>query len=210
MSTRPHRRPPANIELVLLGFLVSVTLKGALDILFGKTVPAVATARGLFAAVFNSSLWQLGVFLLTLLRFVYGAYRFHEEEPEELPRWVLVWNLTAMLLLFVLFYITGLAIIHPVPFYLTFGFAHGWDFVWFVVSIKSTGLPEPLKKVARTFVLIDVLTVGLLWLLWWLLYRYITLRAFSASAAIIMFLLAALDIMLNADFFFRPEKWREG
>src|SRR4051794_2488649 len=109
MATPPTRRPPANIEIVLLGFLVSLTLKGALDTLFDKTIPADRTASALLGAVFNRADFQLVVFLVTLLRFVYGAFRFHEEEPDDLPRWVLVWNLTAMLLLFVLFYIAGLA-----------------------------------------------------------------------------------------------------
>jgi hypothetical protein len=63
------------IEITLFGFLVSLTLKGALDTAYGHSVPTVTSALDLLYAVYVPASLLVIVFLLTLLRFVYGARR---------------------------------------------------------------------------------------------------------------------------------------
>lgn len=204
-SQQPDRR--GTIEITLFGFLVSLTLKGALDTAYGHSVPTVTSAVELLYAVFVPASLLMIVFLLTLLRFVYGAYRFHEECQESatnLKSWAQLWNIAATLVLFVFFYLTGLSIQHAQPFYIGLIVVHLWDLIWFVsIVVWTDNLTEILRKIMARFIVIDVVTVVLLAL---------TLLFFSTKyrgkAAVIMFLLAIIDFIWNRKFFFHPAEWR--
>ena len=195
------------IEITLFGFLVSLTLKGALDTAYGHSIPTVTSAAELVYAVCIPASFLVIVFLLTLLRFVYGAYRFHEEcqlGTTNLKSWAQLWNIAATLVLFVIFYLTGLSIQHAQPFYIGLIAVHLWDFIWFVSIVAWTGnLTGNLRKIMQNFIVIDVVTVVLLAL---------TLLFFSTKyrgkAAVVMLVLAIIDFIWNRKFLFHPEEWR--
>ena len=209
MSGQPPAAPArsaANVETVLFGLLVSLTLKIALDTAYGTSLVA-ATDEGEMLRVLNAPRSALlAVFLFTLLRFVYGSYRINDEvqnspvEEGALPRF---WNLVATLVLFVLFYATGLSVRHAGTFFISLLAVHAWDWLW-LMSMALFSEVAGLKKVMRRFVIIDTLTIVALASLIWLtdsIHRNV------AIALMIVFGLA--DFALNRDFFFRPSVWRE-
>lgn len=206
MSTQQSQRR-GTIEITLFGFLVSLTLKGALDTAYEHSIPTVTSAVDLLYVVFVPTSLLIIVFLLTLLRFVYGAYRFHEECQEasiSLKSWAQLWNIAATLVLFVFFYLTGLSIQHAQPFYVGLIAVHLWDFIWFASIVVSTdSLTNNLRKIMHKFIVIDLVTVGSLAL---------TLLFFSTKyrgkAAGVMFLFAIIDFAWNRKFFFHPVEWR--
>lgn len=199
-------RSAANVETVLFGLLVSLTLKIALDTAYGTSLVA-ATDEGEMLRVLNAPRSALlAVFLFTLLRFVYGSYRINDEvqnspvEEGALPRF---WNLVATLVLFVLFYATGLSVRHAGTFFISLLAVHAWDWLW-LVSMALFSKVAGLKKVMKQFVIIDSLTIIALASSIWLtdsIHRNV------AIALMIVFGLA--DFAWNRDFFFRPSVWRE-
>lgn len=196
------------IEIALFGFLVSLTLKGSLDTAYSHSVSQATSATDLFWAVWVPSSFLLFVFLVTLMRFVYGAYRFHEEshnaESNELGSWSLLWNIFATLVLFVMFYLAGLSIRHAKPFFICLIAAHLWDLIWFATTlIAPNSMADSLKAVMRKFILLDLVTVLLLAILI-LAFRY----HYRTKAAILLLLLSIADLYLNRSFFFHPEEWR--
>ncbi|HVG28280.1 MAG TPA: hypothetical protein VM864_01035 [Pyrinomonadaceae bacterium] len=204
-ATAPARST-ANVETVLFGLLLSLTLKIALDTAYGTSLVS-ATSEAQMLRVLNvprSAL--LLVFLFTLMRFVYGSYRINDEvqtstaEEGALPRF---WNLIATLVLFVLFYAAGLSIRHAGPFFISLLAIHVWDLLWLVSMALFSKVPG-LKKVMRRFVYIDVLTIIALAASIWLtdsLHRNVAIS--------LMFALGLADFVWNSDFFFRPALWRE-
>jgi nucleoside 2-deoxyribosyltransferase len=165
------------IELAVLGFLVSLILKGTLDTIFGRSLVEAADWIEVWRIVGQSNPLELGVFLFALVRFMYGAYRFHEELPR--PSALLrSWNILFTVLLFIAFYFDGLTIKqHPVLFYQLFGAVHVVDLLWFisilVSMIRRDGLLRArdqslAEAAAMKFVVLDVVTIGavLLGLAW--------------------------------------------
>ena len=148
---------------------------------------------------------QIGIFLITVVRFVYGAYRFQEEGPGELPRGALVWNLVGTLVLFALFYITGLAILDADTFYRAMIYVHVWDLLWFAILFTAfRGSKGITKKVIISFIILDLLTVV------WLLFIQAHLHShFMGKAEISMIVFAVLDFAWNHEFFFSPDAWRD-
>jgi len=206
MSSSLARR--SNIEITVFGFLVSLTLKGSLDTAYSQTVSVATTWSEMLYAVWVPTSFLLFVFLITLLRFVYGAYRFHEEAREasaDIEPGVQLWNIFATLLLFVFFYITGLSIQHAEPFFIGLIVVHLWDLIWFIVTVVFTNsLGSNIKRVIRNFVIIDALTILLL---------AVTISylrdSYRNQAAFIMLVAAAADLLWNRKFFFHPEEWRK-
>jgi hypothetical protein len=207
MSAKTVQRARASIELIIFGFMVSLTLKAGLDTAYSKTLTTAITWNDLYQHLLILPSLQLFIFLLTLVRFVYGAYRtleVIEESSEELERWVLIWNIPGMLVLFVLFYITSLSVQQPEPFYTGMILVHVWDLLWFIIpALFSDQLEQDMKHVMRKFLVIDILTVILLLLLLKFSGVY-----FAFTGAAVMVLLAALDFSLNRRFFFYRDKWR--
>src|SRR6266516_548208 len=108
------------LELTLLGFLVSLVLKGTMDNLFAKEIEEARDLAQFWQAVWTPLLFQFAVFVFTLTRFMYGAYRFHEAEPPLQNPFFLLWNTFGTLILFVLFYFAGLTIRNSAIFYSIF------------------------------------------------------------------------------------------
>lgn len=152
------------IELAVLGFLVSLILKGTLDSIFGHSVTEARSWIDVYRIVWRSNPLELIVFLFAMLRFMYGAYRFHEELPNPTPR-IRIWNVFFTVLLFVAFYLDGLTIKnHPVVFYQLFAVAHVVDLLWFVPMVRlewltARGRLGLADRAASAFVTLDVLTV---------------------------------------------------
>jgi hypothetical protein len=200
-------RSSVNVETTLFGLLVSLALKVALDTAYGNTLVSATSEEELWGAMNVPRSALLLAFFFTLMRFIYGSYRIDDEVQNSsavegtLPRF---WNLVATLVLFVLFYATGLSIRHAGPFFISLLAVHVWDLLWFIsmaLVTKVTGL----KPVMWRFIAIDVLTIAALALSIWLpggVHRNV--------AVALMFVLGILDFALNRDFFFRPTEWRKG
>lgn len=202
-----HQSPRrGTIEFTLFGFLVSLTLKGALDTAYGHSVPTVTSALDLLYAVCVPASLLVVVFLLTLLRFVYGAYRFHEECQESstsLKPWAQLWNIAATLVLFVFFYLTSLSIQHAQPFYIGLIAVHLWDLIWFVsIVVWTDNLTGPLRNTMYKFIALDIVTIGML------MATLVFSPAYRGKASVIMLSLAIIDFIWNRKFFFYPAEWR--
>jgi hypothetical protein len=199
-------RSTSSVETVLFGLLVSLTLKVALDTAYGTLLIAATSEAELLRVLNVPRSWLLLIFLFTLMRFVYGSYRINDEvqtspvDEGALPRF---WNLIATLVLFVLFYATGLSIRHAEPFFISLLAVHAWDLVW-LVSMALFSKVAGLKKVMWRFVVIDVLTIAALASSIWLA------GGVRRNVAIsLMFVFGLADFVWNSDFFFRPAAWRK-
>ena len=191
----------------MLGFLVSLALKASLDSLFKDSIPGATTLQQLLAAMVTQDLPQLTVFLLTLLRFFYGAYRFHESIPARADDRGAFWNIVGMFGLFVLFYLTGLAVKSTVPFYALLGLVHVWDFVWFTVSKLLRPMTGLLNEAVCKFIVIDLVTIlCLVSLLVADLKGKLPNEWFTGLSALTMVILALIDIGINWKFFFPQDK----
>ncbi len=208
MSTASPGRNRANIEISLFGFLVSLTLKAGLDTAYKDTITKVTSGSELLQTVLVPASLLLIIFLITLLRFVYGAYRFNDEAQEshtKLKSWAQLWNISATLMLFVFFYVTGLSIQHAKPFFIGLIVVHVWDLIWFVSTVVSSDiLASNLRKVMQKFIVIDLVTILLLGLTMYLFNGH-----YRGKAALVMLSLAFADLYWNRQFFFHPEEWRK-
>jgi hypothetical protein len=189
---------------MLFGLLVSLTLKVGLDTAYGTSLVSATSEVEMLRVIRVPRSWLLLVFLFTLMRFVYGSYRINDEVQNlpagegALPRF---WNLVATLVLFVLFYATGLSIRHAGPFFISLLAVHVWDLLWLVsMAVFSKGVG--LRKVMWRFVVIDVLTIIAL------ASSILPTGGVHRNIAIsLMFVLGLADFVWNSDFFFRPSVW---
>src|SRR5262249_44983004 len=80
-----------NLELAIFRILVGLILKNTLDVAFKTDLAGLAGApnagwrQELVALFLKAESFEFCVFLPTLLRFVYGAYRFHEAQATHPP-----------------------------------------------------------------------------------------------------------------------------
>jgi hypothetical protein len=197
-------RSTANVENTLFGLLVSLTLKVALDTAYGTSLVSATSEIEMLRVIRVPRSWLLLVFLFTLMRFVYGSYRINDEvqnlpaDEGALPRF---WNLVATLVLFVLFYATGLSIRHAGPFFISLLAVHVWDLLW-LISMAIYSKVAGLRKVMWRFVVIDVLTIIAL------ASSILTTDGVHRNFAVaLMFVLGIADFAWNSDFFFRPSVW---
>lgn len=198
-----NRHAWLNVQSLILGFVVSLTLKGVMDAAYGEAMVSVATWQDLWRVFWHPSSIQFVVFLLTLVRFVYGAYRV-VEECDDTSGGIEIWNIPGLLGLFVLFYITGLAVRHTEPFYVALAAVHAWDLGWFIMpSIFSDRLRQRMRTVVRSFLVFDVLTIGAL-----LLPLFFARGYFEIIAPTFMVLVGVADFWWNRAFFFYPSQWK--
>jgi hypothetical protein len=195
----------ANIVILICGFLVGLTIKGSLDAAYSKLILEATTWTELWHSVVKSPSLQLLIFLFTLVRFVYGAYRVHEvceEISGTLASWITAWNIPGTLGLFLLFYINGLSVHNATPFYASLIVVHLWDLAWFVVPTAfSKKIDKDLKSVMRSFLVIDVVTVALLAVA-------LAIQSYLAIAgALIMIAMGIIDFRVNRKFYF-DQNWR--
>ena len=198
------------IELAVLGFLVSLILKGTLDSIFGHSLTETTNWIEVYRLIGNSHPLELFVFLFAMLRFRYGAYRFHEELPDPTPR-IRVWNLLFTVLLFIAFYLDGLSIKdHPILFYQLFAIVHLVDLVWFLPmaprgSVRTRKPRSIAIRAATAFAVLDFLTIAAS--IAWLGYAGV-LRGSEAPThplyplAYALVLLGVIDVIWNKNFYF--------
>jgi len=186
-----------------MGVLVGLALKAGLDSAYAKAIAeqGPSTFADLQEILWSAPSVQVFVFLITLLRFVYGAHRLLdclETQQPKLEWWTSLWNIFGMLMLFVFFYMSGLSVRHPVPFYTCVVAVHVWDWIWFNrFTSSSDSLPTDVKVIMRRFMWLDAATVVAL----------VPMIAFIQTTAvwlgaIIMIILAVVDAWWNFSFLF--------
>jgi hypothetical protein len=131
------------------------------------------------------------------VRFVYGTYRFHEQVEEGLEHWLRLWNAGATLIVFVLFYVAGLCVRNPQPFYASLIIVHGWALIWYGVVLRFSTRMQNLRSVMLSFIVLDVITVITLFLVLYFFPNHARSLGLGFMVA-----LAAIDIGLNWKFFF--------
>ena len=192
-----------------MGILVGLALKAGLDAAYSDATksPGLTSFGAFWQIIWSTPLIQVVIFLLTLIRFIYGAHRILETVEESSPTlewWANLWNILGMVMLFVFFYMTGLCVLHPIAFYSGLIAVHVWDFLWFLrFTSSSDALGKELKYVMRRFMWIDFLTVAILTVLVWPLRDWAV-----AGGAIVMVLLAVVDAIWNYKFLFRRDCMR--
>jgi hypothetical protein len=187
--------------MVLYGLLVGLALKGSLDATYSKVLQNAVSWRELMNGMLTATFLQLLIFLVTLIRFVFGAYRVHEEieAPANKPeRWVSAYSFVGTLVLFVLFYIAGLSVGSADLFYATLVLVHCWDLIWFILPAAfSDRLSPALKQACRKFLIIDVFTIPSLILVVAYAADYV-----SIIGGVLMLLLATVDFLWLRKFYF--------
>jgi nucleoside 2-deoxyribosyltransferase len=152
----------ANIELILLGFLVSLILKGLLDHVYSADLEHAKGWHQVSDVIVRANFIEVLVFLFALLRFMYGAYRFHELGPEYCPTWQVCWDLGFMVTLFIGFYLSSVLVKYqPIQFYELFAVTHIIDLIWFLRHLKRPfHLFKADGEAPPRFVVLDLLTLA--------------------------------------------------
>jgi nucleoside 2-deoxyribosyltransferase len=202
----------ANLELVLLGILVGLIFTTTLDTIFKKDVEALAadekapvnwaTIPRLFR---RRHLWLFPAFLLTVIRFVYGSYRFHEALPPNFPLMAFIVDATGLIGDFIIFYLAGMGISNVALFFRLFVVVHVWDFLWFallgfVLWLLSVPVEPALFRVSFIFLGFDLGTAILLGLLIYILEP--RSRRLEIVGSLCLLGIGLLDFVCNYDFYF--------
>jgi len=154
-------------------------------------------------------LFTFAVFFFTLVRFMYGAYRYHEEDPPRMDAMFLLWNIISMLLLFVLFYFAGLTIRNADTFYMLIAVVHGWDTIWFTVTQHWT--KGKTKYLLIRFIVLDLLTVAVLGAFWKLgMFRPDQSRRLLWCGGSMLIIIGLVDFIWNKKFYFPSEDTTDG
>jgi nucleoside 2-deoxyribosyltransferase len=148
----------------------------------------------------NFSTLEFVVFFFALLRFMFGAWRFHEETRDDPSNPMALWNMTMMVIVFLTFYAAGMTIkSSPLMFYKMFALAHGVDFIWFSVFTLFAPTTSLLGKAAKNFLYLDALTIG------WSLLSVVFLSGFPSfgwGAGLGMLAIGTLDLRMNQELYF--------
>jgi hypothetical protein len=213
-------RTRQQLELTVLGFLVGLIIKTVLDSVFKDSFDNPIGICAIGAAIWKCNVLAFAVFFFALLRFLFGAWRFHEVSKDDHPSKVKLWSLVMMLAVFLVFYAAGLTIKAPVllAFYELFALAHVVDLFWFapiilpaafkrlIKTIKNRSLndifryPADLaKRAAYKFVVLDLLTLLLLFICLPWFGCWVGVPKIAGSGLIII---GIVDIYWNSDFYF--------
>jgi hypothetical protein len=139
-------------------------MKSTLDVFF-KDVSRCASMSDIVALVDKDVatsilvLFQLFVFLFTIVRFYWGSYRYHQEVPPVAGTPHLILGLVGAVLVFSTFYVTGLTIRNPGLFYWSFAIAHLIDFFWFLLAGAHLEMPPKIHKIWNWYIVFDALTL---------------------------------------------------
>jgi hypothetical protein len=205
-----------SVGVLFLGILLGLALKAALDTSF-KNISQYSTLVEAWNG-FNTDLArnilftaQLVIFLITLTRFYWGSYRYHEETPEARGG-ALALGLGGTVFLFSAFYVTALVVRTTVMFYVGLFVIHVSDFIWFLLAITKfrDELHHDMQSVASWFLLFDVVTGAFLLLFGiiaslhstaWFVWQWLAL----ASVAVV----GAWDVRKFWSFYTNGSDWRE-
>ena len=155
-----------SIDKVIIGLFVSLVLRAALDTAYGHQTNLSVDTNGRLTsftgAVFRSTTLNVAAFIVTLVRFIFGAYKLGEEAAVRncgpIKR---IWNTFAPMVLFGLFYLTGLWVKWTGLFYAGLLLVHVWDLLWLSVVSGSHGnkLGNEAKNALNSFIALDIVTV---------------------------------------------------
>jgi hypothetical protein len=152
----------------LIGILLALTIKVTLETTFrdlgqyNDLIEAVTT--GVWGDFRRKVLilFQFPVFIFTLLRFYWGAYRCNNEMPESQTKGGLAINVLGAFLLFGGFYITAMSIQTTKLFYSLIVIFHVLDWLWFLIAnahVKK--IDASLLTVTSCWQFFDLITVVL-------------------------------------------------
>jgi len=149
---------------IILGLTIKVAFEGTFKDLGQYNEWIEAVTIGVWGDLQRKLLvlFQFLVFLFTLLRFYWGAYRYNNEAPESQTRQELTINVVGAFLLFGGFYITAMTIQTTKLFYFLIAVFHLLDFFWFLLSnAYMKKLDEGIRKVISCWQIYDLITVSL-------------------------------------------------
>jgi hypothetical protein len=101
---------------------------------------------------------QLFLFLFTIVRFYWGAYRYHEETPETGTQHFIV-GIVGAVLVFSGFYITAVYVANTQLFYAGLFLVSVFDLVWFAVLFPWVESGNALRRTTSIWVALDLLTL---------------------------------------------------
>jgi nucleoside 2-deoxyribosyltransferase len=200
-SSQSSQRPRQNLELTLLTLLAGLILRNTMDIAFKQEAQNAVDAHpkndpanynvgsALISIMWRKELPEFAIFLITLLRFVYGAYRFHEVLRSHPPLWIFIIDAVGMIGVFIIVNLAGMCVRNALLFYGLFLLFHAWDFFWFTLLYILSPLPDDLARVAFSFIVFDLATMVFLGLV----LRY--LRASAALQYAAFFLLLGIGLL---------------
>jgi len=139
MSASAKTRTRQQLELTVLGFLVGLIIKTVLDSAFKDALENCTGIHAFWAIILGRNSLEFAVFFFTLLRFMFGAWRFQEETKDDPSSWMMLWNTCMTIAVFLAFYAMGLSIKSQLlTFYEIFALAHLIDVIWFAPIILLT------------------------------------------------------------------------
>jgi nucleoside 2-deoxyribosyltransferase len=196
-------KPRANMAIVLISILIGLVLKGTLDH-FLKDHDTDKGGLQQFLGTYTPFLWfQLAVFIITFLRFVFGAYRYHERE-RELPTFRgIALDAAGAFILFLFLYLTGFAVKNTILFYELFIAFHVIDLVWFTVAIHVGAMPSQARSTCTSWLVLDAISIAFLLALFLAGFydeSHVRMLSWVAGAAFIA--LAFVDFLWNWKFYF--------
>lgn len=153
--------------IVFIGILLALVLKISLDTFF-KDVPSLNDLRGAWSALHLNPvrsilyIFQLLVFIFTVVRFYLGAYRYHEEQAETQGARDFIVNFVGAIAVFVALYVAGMLIKTTSLFYVALVILHVVDLAWFIYGMNYGVFQDGLRMVAGRFVMFDIITLVVL------------------------------------------------
>lgn len=218
-----------SVWIVLLSLMLAFTLR---ELLVEITDLPFQSVRVLWLSIrifdIEDYVWilQFVVFLLLIMRFFAGAFRFHEEAVEldnrpefEGRAFGSVFNLIMTFLLFSLFFVGANQVFSADLIYVVIFLIHAVDTIWFLVTIyyfkflMKLSWKEPMVYPASRFLAISLITMAVMFVLVWFPQQdpMLTLETrFDVKLAVLgfLFLIGIADFLLMKDFYIHPKKWR--
>lgn len=161
-----------DVGKAFIAVLLALVLKATLDSFFKRILEYRSAYQIGEAFCKNPShaallLFQLAVFLFTIVRFYLGSSSYYREKARNEGVRDTIVDIVGLFLLFISFYVTSLFVGSIDLFYWGLAFMHLFDLGWFLVAGALLHLDKALQKVAAFFKLFDfVSAVGLFLLLW--------------------------------------------
>lgn len=200
----------------VLGLLFALTFRQALEVACGglagyQFLPDLWNQAKAYPAHYLFRFLQLAAFLATLFRFYAGAYRFHQEPPENVSTPGIVLDLVGTALLFVGFYLAALTVAAYGLFLLLVAVFHVADIGWFILSGAVTKRQPHVQKIVNHYLAYDLITIvaaivaAIVYAVKPFPYEY-----FQLISTVILFAMFVVDMLVySRDWYFRPAEWRK-
>jgi hypothetical protein len=163
----------------------------------------------LFSPLHGVVFGQLLVFLLCVVRFFWGVYRYNDETPESDAIVHFVLGMVGAILVFGAFYLSAVYITNITLFYLGVLVVHAADVGWFLVVLSlDKGASQPMKRVTVTWIAFDFITLAVL------VGGYFALGLFHHNlwvqgiTLLLLFAIGAVDVWWLWPFYSDKLEWR--